>query len=93
MSWCTRGGLAFNGSSDVFAYRLREIFYKRGVLRTRDYNRGALLREGDAVVDNGDGLNADVYVESAELADEDVPFDGQMYTFSDDDGEECDIVI
>jgi hypothetical protein len=94
LSGCTQGGLAFDGSSDfVFAYRLREIFYKRGALRRRDYNRGTVLGERNVVVENGDGPDADVYVGSAELADEDALFGGQVCTFSDNDGEECDIVI
>jgi hypothetical protein len=36
VAWRREGGMTFEGSDDfVFAYRLREIFYDRGVVRTR----------------------------------------------------------
>ncbi|KAK4034629.1 hypothetical protein C8A01DRAFT_38888 [Parachaetomium inaequale] len=95
VSWSRCTGQAFDGSSDfVFAYRVREIFYEKGVLRTREYNKGALLGEGVGYTASGEGVDGDGWcVESAELGDEDVAVDGEVYSFLDDDGEGCDMII
>lgn len=75
----------------VFAYRLREIFYKKGVLKTKEFNKGAVLGE-DMTSTNKDQEPVFV-IEEIEVGDDDVEVDGEFYTFSDDDGEECDFVI
>jgi hypothetical protein len=97
VSWSRRRGQAFEGSSDfVFAYRVREIFYEKGVLRTREYNKGTLLGEEMAHTASGEGVDGDGHgwcIESVDLGDEDVAVGGEVYSFLDDDGEECDMVI
>jgi hypothetical protein len=94
VAWRREGGMAFEGSDDfVFAYRVREIFYDKGVVRTREYNKGAVLGEGMVPAANGENGDGEVFVERAGLGDEDVVVDGEVYSFVDDDGQDCDMVI
>lgn len=85
---------SFGESSDVvFAYRVREIFYEKGVFKSREYNKGAVHGEGLVSMSEGDGAVARVSIESAELGDDDVVVEGEVYPFVDADGEECDFII
>jgi hypothetical protein len=43
--------------------------------------------------DSGENADGEVFVERAGLGDDDVVVDGEVYSFVDDDGEECDMVI
>jgi hypothetical protein len=84
----------FGSTGDfVFAYRVREIFYKKGVLKTKEYNKGAVLGEDMIPVGKSEGGELELVIEDAEVGDDDVEVDGELYSFTDDDGDECDIVI
>jgi hypothetical protein len=84
----------FGSTGDfVFAYRVREMFYKKGVLKTKEYNKGAVLGEDMIPVGKSEGGELELVIEDAEVGDDDVEVDGELYSFIDDDGEECDIVI
>jgi hypothetical protein len=72
---------------------VREIFYDKGVVRTREYNKGAVLGEGMVPADSGENADGEVFVERAGLGDDDVVVDGDVYSFVDDDGQDCDMVI
>ena len=83
----------FGSTGDfVFAYRVREIFYKKGILQTKEYNKGAVLGDDKVPLASSQG-DVDFIIEDAEIGDDDVEVDGELHSFVDDDGEECDIVI
>ncbi|RYP06780.1 hypothetical protein DL765_009368 [Monosporascus sp. GIB2] len=83
----------FGSTGDfVFAYRVREIFYKKGVLKTMEYNKGAVLGEDMIPVGKNEG-ELRYAIEDVEVGDDDVEVDGELYSFIDDDGVECDIWI
>jgi hypothetical protein len=87
-------GQGFGSTGDfVFAYRVREIFYKKGVLQTKEYNKGAVLGEGTMIPVGTSEGELELVIEDAEVGDDDIKFDGELYSFIDDDGEECEIVI
>jgi hypothetical protein len=83
----------FGSTGDfVFAYRVREIFYKKGVLKTREYNKGAVL--GDEMVPVSKEDSELVYViEEAEIDDDDVEVEGEVFPFGEEDGEDCVLVV
>lgn len=84
----------FGSTGDfVFAYRVREVFYKRGVLKTKEYNKGAVLGEGMTPVGTEEEGPEIYVIEDAEVGDGDYEADGECYSFIDDDGEESEIVI
>jgi hypothetical protein len=94
---CSRGAhnnQGFGSTGDfVFAYRVREIFYKKGVLKTKEYNKGAVLGEDMIPNSKNDRRELELFIEDAKIDDEDVKSGGEIYSFIDGDGEECDIVF
>ncbi|EPE08546.1 major facilitator superfamily mfs-1 [Ophiostoma piceae UAMH 11346] len=90
-------GQAFYGASDyVFAYRLREILYRRATLSTRPSYQGAMLGISDAeAAETPDGTKDEFsYVlEEACLDKVDVGVEkGEQFVFA-DEGEECAIML
>lgn len=84
----------FESTADfVFAYRVREIFYKRGIWKTREYNKGAVLGENFSAVRKGEDAEPEVFIEDAEIDDVDFEGDGEKFAFIDDNGEECNFVF
>ncbi|KAF3317975.1 hypothetical protein TWF173_009795 [Orbilia oligospora] len=84
---------SFGSSSDfVFAYRVREIFYEKRILKTREYNKGAVLGEGLPSESWKEGNKAQFTIDEAEIGDEDFIAEGGIDVFEDDDGQEVAIV-
>lgn len=87
-------GEKFAHASDfVFAYRVREIFYKKSAIRTREYNKGAL--HGSDVLGYDDAIecyNPEVEVTKTVLSTKDVVVKGESLSFRDDDEEECEFI-
>ncbi|KAF3220277.1 hypothetical protein TWF191_007252 [Orbilia oligospora] len=84
---------SFGSSSDfVFAYRVREIFYEKRILKTREYNKGAVLGEGLPSQSWEEGSKAQFTIDEAETGDEDFAAEGDIDVFEDDDGHEVNIV-
>ena len=84
----------FGSTGDfVFAYRVREIFYKKSILKTKQHNKGAVLGEDLTPVSESEGEELKLVITDAEVGDDDVQADGERYSFIDDDDRECDIVI
>ncbi|KAJ5152752.1 uncharacterized protein N7482_009230 [Penicillium canariense] len=85
---------SFGSAGDfVFAYRIREIFYKSGMLKTREYNKGAVLGEHFSPVGKSGKEELDLVITEADIGDDDVEVIGERYSFTDDDGEYCNIVF
>ncbi|KAF3923761.1 hypothetical protein ABW20_dc0110710 [Dactylellina cionopaga] len=88
------GNQGFGSTGDfVFAYRVREIFYRKGVLKTKEFNKGAVLGEGMVPISKSERSELKIVIEDAEVGDDDVGGHGDIYPFIDDDDEECEIVI
>jgi hypothetical protein len=84
----------FGSTGDfVFAYRIREIFYKRGVLKTKEYNKGAVLGEDMISDGKADTEKPRFIIENAEIGETDVEVDREIVHFIDDNDDECDFVI
>jgi len=80
----------FGSTGDfVFAYRIRKIIYRKGILKTEEYNKGAVMGEETM----GGAEEARLEVTAAEVDDEDVVSDGDVISCADDDGEEWDIIV
>ncbi|KAJ5369318.1 uncharacterized protein N7496_009078 [Penicillium cataractarum] len=77
----------------VFAYRMREIFYKSGTLKTREYNKGAVLGEDSIHIKESGKGELNIFITEAGIGDDDVEAIGDCYFFTDDDGEACKIVF
>jgi hypothetical protein len=84
----------FGSAGDfVFAYRIREIFYKSGTLKTREYNKGAVLGEDSIHVSKSGKGELNLVITEADIGDDDVEAIGECYSFTDDDGEACKVVF
>ncbi|KAF3287640.1 hypothetical protein TWF970_007351 [Orbilia oligospora] len=84
---------SFGSSSDfVFAYRVREIFYEKRILKSREYNKGAVLGEGLPSQIWKEGNKAQFTIDEAETGDDDFIAEGEIDVFEDDDGQEVAIV-
>lgn len=93
-STSARNNEGFSGTGPfVIAYRLREVYYKKGILETKPYNKGAVL--GDGMVSSQQSPDETQFViEKARLGPSDFkPHDVEAYNFIDDEGEECELVI
>lgn len=73
-------------------YRLREIYYSKGILKTKEYNKGAVL--GKDFVTGGDNAGvAHYFIDNPEIDDADLAADGERFSFVDDDGIESQLVM
>jgi hypothetical protein len=93
-STSARNNESFSGTGAfVIAYRLREVYYKKGILVTEPYNKGAVL--GDGMASSQQSTDETQFViEKARLGPSDFkPRDAEAYNFIDDEGEECELVI
>ncbi|EWC48475.1 hypothetical protein DRE_02244 [Drechslerella stenobrocha 248] len=84
----------FGSTGDfVFAYRMREIFYKKRVLNTKEFNKGAVLGDDVRIQSAHEGRPLEFVIAEAETGDDDEEDDGEAFSFVDDDGEESEIVF
>ncbi|KAK2820011.1 hypothetical protein FQN49_007810 [Arthroderma sp. PD_2] len=78
----------FGSTGDfVFAYRMRELYYRKGVVDHREYNKGAALGENMIPIDNSDEEEMFV-IKDAKIDDDDVEIDGDRYSIAGGDDEE-----
>ncbi|KAH8889150.1 hypothetical protein GQ53DRAFT_748573 [Thozetella sp. PMI_491] len=89
----TRNHQSFASTGDfVFAYRVREIIYKKKTLKTREYNKGAVM--GHNLVLETKGVEEPQYFGKVDfLEDDDYEVEGEQYHFMDDDDEESSVFI
>ena len=94
---------SFGASSDfVFAYRLREIYYEKGQIQTKEHNKKALYSLNDDTPQEVSIMASDDLVESLYtlkvigLASNDLSIKPVQHpiqhAIDDEDGEECDII-
>jgi hypothetical protein len=81
-SFCLRVSIARGRSSTREAW-----------LKTKEYSKGAVLREDMTPLGKDEGEDPELFIEDAEIGDDNVEVEGELYSSTDDDGEECDIVI
>ncbi|TAQ85254.1 hypothetical protein B7494_g6414 [Chlorociboria aeruginascens] len=88
---CNNEGFSGTGPF-VIAYRLREVYYKKGILETKPYNKGAVL--GDGMVSSQQSPDETQFViEEARLGPSDFKRrDVKAYNFIDDEREECELL-
>ena len=92
---------SFSNSSDfVFAFRLRQIFYKKGRerrIRNRDYTDGALFATGSEENNAGEAKVSVLGLANSDVTPNDIEStDGileQLPALDDDDEEECQCVL
>ena len=83
----------FGSTGDfVFAYRMREIFYKRG-WKTKEYSKRAVLGEHMTTASPSERGEPELFIEDVEIRDDDVEVDGESYPLTDDDGVSCNVVF
>jgi hypothetical protein len=89
--------ISYKDSSDfVFAYRVREIYYEKGVLKTKEHNKGALYDKNIGEAKPPAQETNEYAVEVTGLAKRDVEakaVDLEAVGSIDDDDEECEIVL
>jgi hypothetical protein len=87
--------VSFTNSSDfVFAYRVREIYYEKGVLKTKTHNKGELADNSGRGICRGNKV--DYALEVSGLVSEDIgagTLDRKGSECLDDDDEECEVVL
>jgi hypothetical protein len=83
----------FSTGDFVFAYRVREIFYKKAVFKTKEYNKGAVLGQDMIPAGSNEGGEPEILIEDAEINDDDVEVDEERCLFIDVDSEERIILI
>lgn len=83
---------AFDRAGDyVFTYRLREIIYRNGGVKTKQYSRGG---EGESGSTEKDNHESEHELKDPELSANDVELKtGDRYEFVDDQGDECRIIM
>jgi len=87
--------VSFKDSSDfVFAYRVREIYYEKGSLKTKPYNKGELADKSGPSVSRDTKIEYTLKVSGLMSEDIDASMVGQKGSGClDDDDEECEVVL